>query len=52
MQEFRVDMRQMTPEEMEQGKRDAQLVFELNHTMPFTERYGEIINRGRRCRHR
>ena len=43
MQEFRVDMRQMTPEEMEQGKRDAQLVFELNHTMPYTERYAEII---------
>ena len=43
MQEFRVDMRQMTPEEMEQGKRDAQLVFELNHTMPFTERYDEIV---------
>ena len=43
MQEFRVDIRQTTPEEMEQGKRDAQLVFELNHTMPFTDRYAEIV---------
>ena len=43
MQEFRVDMRQITPEEMSQGQRDAQLVFELNHTMPFTERYDEIV---------
>ena len=41
--EFRVDTRQMTPEEFEKGKKQAQLVFELNHTMPFTERYAEIV---------
>ena len=37
-EEFRVDTRQTTPEEFEKGKKQAQLVFELNHTMPYTDR--------------
>ncbi|MBQ9394156.1 MAG: galactoside O-acetyltransferase [Proteobacteria bacterium] len=41
--EFRVDTRHTTPEEFEKGKIQAQLVFELNHTMPFTERYTELV---------
>ena len=40
---FRVDVRQTTPEEFEKGKKQAQLVFELNHTMPYTDRYNEIV---------
>lgn len=40
---FRVDMRQTSAEEREKGMHQAQLVFELNHTMPFTARYGEIV---------
>ena len=43
VEEFRVDVRQMTPEEIEKGKRQAQLVFEFNHTMPYTARYAEIV---------
>ena len=41
--EVRVDTRIKTPEEIESGKRNAELVFELNHTMPMTERYMEIL---------
>ena len=41
--EVRVDTRIKTPEEIESAKRNAELVFELNHTMPMTERYMEIL---------
>ena len=44
MTEERVDLRVSTPEEREQGKRQAQLVFKLNHTMPMTDEYAEILN--------
>ena len=36
MEEIRIDMRKQTPEEREQGVKDAQLCFNLNHTMPYT----------------
>ena len=42
--EVRVDTRIKTPEETEIGKRNAELAFELNHTMPMTERYMEILH--------
>ena len=42
--EVRVDTRIKNPEEAEIGKRNAQLAFELNHTMPMTERYMEILH--------
>ena len=42
-EELRVDVRQTTPEESEKWKRQTQLVFELNHTMPYTDRYNEIV---------
>ena len=42
--EVRVDTRVKNPEEAELGKRNAQLAFELNHTMPMTERYMEILH--------
>ncbi len=38
-EEIRVDMREMTAEELEQGRRQAQLVFQFNHAMPMTEEY-------------
>lgn len=41
--EIRVDMRNMTPEEMVQGQRMMQLMFRLNHTEPMTEEYAEIL---------
>ncbi|MBQ6099604.1 MAG: hypothetical protein IJL02_07055 [Methanobrevibacter sp.] len=43
MEEFRVDMREMTPEELELGAKQAQTVFKLNHTMPMSEEYNEVL---------
>ncbi len=43
MTEERVDLSLSTPEERERGKRQAQLVFKLNHTMPMTDEYAEIL---------
>lgn len=42
--EFRVDMRQMSEEEINLGIKQSQLVFKLNHTMPGTEEYNDILN--------
>lgn len=42
-EETRVDMRKMTPEEMEVGARIAKLMFRLNHTEPMTEEYANIL---------
>lgn len=43
IQEERVDLRNSTPEENEQKKRQTQLIFKLNHTMPMTEEYAGIL---------
>ena len=43
IQEERVDLRDSTPEENEQRKRQAQLIFKLNHIMPMTEDYAGIL---------
>lgn len=43
MTEIRVDMRNYRPEERELGHKISQLVFKLNHTMPFTDEYAEIL---------
>ena len=43
MTEERVDMRSHTPEDMEKSKQQAQLAFKLNHTMPMTDEYTEIM---------
>lgn len=39
----RVDMREMTPEELQSSFEKSQLVFKLNHTMPMTDEYNEIL---------
>ena len=44
MTEERVDLRLSTPEEKEQSKRQRQLIFKFNHTMPMTDEYAEILN--------
>lgn len=50
MTELRVDPRQTTPEEMAEYIRQAQVLFKLNHTMPYTEEYkalvGELFGEG------
>jgi len=38
-----VDPRQTTPEEMAEGIRQAQVLFKLNHTMPYTEEYNALV---------
>ena len=43
MEELRVDMRERTPEQQELYNRQAQLMFKLNHTMPRTSEYSEIL---------
>ena len=43
MEGFIVDPRKTTPEEMERGMRDVKLVFEMNHTMPYTEAYNNLV---------
>ena len=44
MEELRIDMRTQTPEQIAQGVKDAQLCFKLNHTMPFTAEYDELVH--------
>ena len=43
MNEERVDLRVPHPEESEKGKQQAQLIFRLNHTMPMTEEYAQLL---------
>ena len=42
MQEFIVDPRLSTPEELAEGMRQAQTLFKLNHTMPYTDEYNAL----------
>ncbi len=39
----RVDMREITPEEMVKMGEMAEIVFKLNHTLPNTDEYNELI---------
>ena len=39
----RVDMREMTPEDMENSFKDTEFMFKLNHTMPMTEEYNSLL---------
>lgn len=43
MEAFIVDPRKTTPEEMERGMRDVKLVFAINHTMPYTDEYNNLV---------
>ena len=43
MKEERVDLRIPHPEDLETGRRQAQLIFKLNHTMPMTEEYTQLL---------
>lgn len=38
-----VDPRKSTPEEFAEGVRQAQTLFKLNHTMPFTEEFNALV---------
>lgn len=42
--EVRIDCSNQTAEELALAKRQAQLIFKLNHTMPMTDEYDELVN--------
>ena len=42
--EFRVDLSNITQEELEKSIKQTQLLFNVNHTMPMTEEYNSLIN--------
>lgn len=42
-EEEMVDLRIQDPKSAEEGKRLAQLAFRLNHTIPMTDEYQEIL---------
>ena len=41
--EVRVDMRIPNPKDREENVRAAQIMFQMNHTMPFTEEYQTLL---------
>ena len=43
MEGFIVDPRNTTPQEHAEGVRQAQVLFKLNHTMPFTDEYFSLV---------
>ncbi|MBD5211706.1 MAG: galactoside O-acetyltransferase [Bacteroidales bacterium] len=45
MEEIRIDVSRQTPEELALASQHAQLIFRLNHTLPGTEEYAEILHR-------
>lgn len=42
-EEFYVDIRKTSLEERKEGQRQTQLLFQINHTMPFTEEYHRLL---------
>ncbi len=42
-EEIYVDIRKTSPERRKEGQRQSQLLFQLNHTMPFTEEYSHLL---------
>ena len=43
VQEIRVDLRKTDPQSKAEGQRCMKLLFQLNHTMPFTEEYHALL---------
>ena len=44
MEETRIDLTKQTPEELALAKHQAQQLFRLNHTLPMTEEYDELLH--------
>ena len=44
MEEVRIDLREQTQQEIAQAVECAQLAFKLNHTMPMTAEYDEVLH--------
>ena len=45
MEEIRIDVDKQSPEELAMAKEAAQTVFKLNHTMPMTPEYDELLHK-------
>lgn len=45
MDEIRIDLRKRTPEELTEIDRQEKVLFRINHTMPGTDEYQELIHR-------
>lgn len=45
MDEIRIDLRKRTPEELAEIDRQEKVQFRINHTMPGTDEYQELIHR-------
>ena len=45
MEELRIDCAHQSAEELARAKEQAQLIFRLNHTMPMTAEYDELVYR-------
>lgn len=43
MQEIRINPLELPPEEQKKSRKQADLVFKINHTMPFTEEYDYLV---------
>ena len=43
--EICVDVRKISPEKRKEGQRQTQLLFQINHTMPFTDEYNHLIQK-------
>lgn len=43
MEEIRIDCSNQSSEELALAKKQAQLIFRLNHTMPMTEEYDDLV---------
>ena len=43
MEEIRIDCSNQSAEELALAKRQAQLIFKLNHTMPMTDEYDRLV---------
>ena len=45
MEELRIDMSKLSKEDADKLKQEVQDVFRLNHTMPYTKEYTEILDK-------
>ncbi|MDO4163860.1 MAG: DapH/DapD/GlmU-related protein [Bacteroides sp.] len=43
MEEIRIDMRKLTPEQIAEGKRQNEILFRINHTLQDTEEYNGLV---------
>lgn len=42
--EIRVDVRTASIKESTEGQRQTKILFQINHTMPFTDEYNHLFN--------